>query len=194
MVKLLFFIDCLYFLYFIELNIGFRFIETHTTEEFTYFSNLVDKSTHSQSSIDRITVIDKENEYREFHEELKIFNNKIPPKVRTPKNTKKVRAIARARYASVKTAGNDKNNGKQSNHKDLNPKMINELSHNIKSYQNNIQSRCNSPNSGCTNKCFYCQNDFSEKHKEFNSSEDLLNLCGNSDSSNADIIKTGKIV
>lgn len=125
---------------------------------------------------------------------MKVLNNKIPSKVKTQKNTRKVKGFARGKDASVKTAGGENRNEKQTNHKDVNPKMKTQISNNFKSFQKNIQSRYNSPDSGCTNNCLYCQNIISDKNKKINNSDDLLNLCGNSDSSNADIIRNGNIV
>lgn len=116
---------------------------------------------------------------------MKVLNNKIPSKVKTQKNTRKVKGFA---------AGGENRNEKQTNHRDVNPKMKTQISNNFKSFQNNIQSRYNSPDSGCTNNCLYCQNIISVKNKKINNSDDLLNLCGNSDSSNADIIRNGNIV
>ncbi|OWR49952.1 hypothetical protein KGM_208033 [Danaus plexippus plexippus] len=46
-----------------------RLIETCRTEEFAYISNFVDNS-HSQSSLDRVTVIDKQEDYQKICKEI----------------------------------------------------------------------------------------------------------------------------
>ncbi|XP_039758758.1 uncharacterized protein LOC120632809 isoform X2 [Pararge aegeria] len=169
-----------------------KFIETCTTEEFTFFSNSVDKSDHnSKSSIDRITVIDKKDAYKEIQEELKVVKNKIPTNLRKYKKNKKYQSNVISRLSSAKVKCDGENVGTfYQNEVNLKPVLPNSLQDEVQSQENKLMLTydvCNNLNLGCIHNCLYCH--ANEIDKQFNGSDDFNHLYGNSDSSKGDIIK-----
>ncbi|XP_045775307.1 uncharacterized protein LOC123874143 isoform X3 [Maniola jurtina] len=163
-----------------------KFIETCTTEEFTFFSNSNKSAHNSQSSIDRITVIDKQNEYQELCEQ-KVIKNKIPLKIKNQKNDKKIKSNVKAKCGKVISDGGD--NDKFFHHNDVNLKLRNELSNSLRNKAQGQESKLMLPNDANNHtkmSTYNRQKNTSRKDsKEFYVSEDHLT----SDSSNGYIIK-----
>ncbi|CAG9566028.1 unnamed protein product [Danaus chrysippus] len=100
-----------------------RLIETCRTEEFAYISNYVDNS-HSQSSLDRVTVIDKQEDYQKICKEIeksvescKTKFSKANQKKSKPKVTKKT---------NLKSITNNVNNV-ESNKRQVNEAPTNDI-------------------------------------------------------------------
>ncbi|XP_069360321.1 uncharacterized protein [Maniola hyperantus] len=155
-----------------------KFIETCTTEEFTFFSNSVNKSAHnSQSSIDRVTVIDKQNEYQELCEE-KVIKNKIPPKIRTHQKNKNKKLNVKAKEPCGKVISDGGDSDKFFHHNDVNLKQRNEFSKSLRNKAHGQENKYMLPYDASNHtkvSIYNRRNNISRKDsKEFNVSEDHL--------------------
>ncbi|XP_052742526.1 uncharacterized protein LOC112052441 [Bicyclus anynana] len=163
-----------------------KVIETHTTEEFTYFTSLDDKSAHnSQSSLDCITVIGKQDDYQEFCEENN--NNKAPLTIKNQKNIKKGKA--KSILNSSKNIRRGKDNVENFHQDNMNLKHNND---NPKYSQKKVLNQNNKiilTHDFSKNTELGCQNT-KKVEKEYNESDDQVHLCGKSDSIIGDFIKS----